>query len=73
MNFQSNVTFQEAIETVENLPEYQQEDLINIIRRRIMEHSRDLLAKSIEQAKREYSRGEVNEGTVNDLMKDLSE
>ncbi len=29
------ITFQEALDTIESLPEYQQEDLIDIIRRKI--------------------------------------
>lgn len=69
---QQTVTFQMALEVVESLPEYQQEDLIDILRRRIVEHKRELLAKNIRKAREEYSRGEVKRGSVNDLMKDLS-
>jgi hypothetical protein len=68
-----DVTFQEVLDIVESLPEYQQEDLIDIIRRRLIEQRRDKLAESIREAKEEYARGEVKKGTVDDLMKELSE
>ena len=68
----SDVTFQEALEIIETLPEYQQEDIINIIRHRIVEQRRELLAKSIREAKEEYARGEVKKGMVGDLMRELT-
>jgi len=68
-----DVTFQEVLDIVESLPEYQQEDLVDIIRRRLIEQRRDRLADSIEEARGEYARGEVKKGTVDDLMKELSE
>ncbi len=66
-------TFQEALEVIESLPEEQQESLIGIIRRRIIERRRDILAKNIQEARQEYLRGDVNRGTVDDLLKELSE
>jgi len=68
-----DVTFQEVLDIVESLPEYQQEDLVDIIRRRLIEQRRDRLADSIRQAREEYAKGEVTKGTVGDLMKELSE
>jgi hypothetical protein len=68
-----DVSFQEVLDIVESLPEYQQEDLIDIIRRRLIEQRRDRLADSIREAREEYARGEVKKGTVDDLMKELSE
>lgn len=68
-----DVTFQEVLDIVESLPEYQQEDLVDIIRRRLIEQRRDRLANSIREAKEEYARGEVKKGTVDDLMKELLE
>ena len=67
------ITFRKALDIIESLPEYQQEDLINIIRRRLIEQRRNLLADSIKEAKEEYARGEVKKGSVDDLMKELSE
>ena len=72
MSERKNVTFQEAIDMVEKLPEYQQEDLINILQRRISDRKKELLVKNIREAKEEYKRGKVKKGTVDDLMPDLS-
>jgi len=68
-----DVTFQEVLDIVESLPEYQQEDLIDIIRRRLIEQRRGGLANSLREAREEYARGEVRKGTVDDLMKELLE
>jgi len=67
------ITFQEALDVVESLSDSQQEDLINIIRRRLIEQRRNLLADRVKEAREEYARGEVKKGSVDDLMKDLSE
>ena len=73
MSGQQTTTFQEALDTIESLPEYQQEDLIDIIRHRLLDHRRELLAESIREAREEYAQGEVRRGTVDHLMRDLSE
>lgn len=65
-----NITFQEAIEIIESLPEYQQEDLIDIIRHRLTEQRRQQLASNIKEARAEYARGEIKKGTVDDLIKE---
>lgn len=70
MSYQT-VTFQEALEVVESLSEYQQENLLDIIRRRLIEHKRQSLVESIKQAREEYARGEVRKGNVADLMKEF--
>ncbi|MBF0099612.1 MAG: hypothetical protein HQK77_01760 [Desulfobacterales bacterium] len=67
------VTFQQAIEVVESLPYYQQEDLIHIVYRRLAEHKRNVIAENIKKAREEYDRGEVKRGTVEDLIKEISE
>lgn len=67
------ITFQEILDIIESLPEYQQEDLIDIIRHRLIDHKRELIAKNIREARKEYMGGKVKKGTVNDLMRELSE
>ena len=73
MSSQPTGTFQEALDIIESLPEHQQEDLINIIQRRRLERRRELLAESIREARAEYARGEVTRGTVDDLMREITE
>ena len=66
-------TFQNALDVIESLPEEQQESLIDIVHRRIIERRREILAKNIHEARQEYLRGDVKRGTVDDLLKELSE
>ncbi|MEK6656008.1 MAG: hypothetical protein AABY58_01060 [Nitrospirota bacterium] len=65
-------TFDNVIEIIESLPEEQRESLIEIVKKRIIEERRNRLAQSIKEAKEEYMRGEVGQGTVDDLMRELS-
>jgi hypothetical protein len=65
--------FQEALEMVESLPEELQEELIDTVRRRIIEQRRELLAQSVREARAEYQKGEVKRGTTDDLMRELGE
>ena len=45
-----------CLDIVKSLPEYQQEDLINIIQRRRLERRRELLAERIKEARAEYAK-----------------
>jgi hypothetical protein len=73
-NLDSNPkTFQEVLDIIESLPEYQQEDIITIIRKRLIERRREILATNIKEAREEYTKGEIKKGSVDDLMKDISE
>ena len=73
MHNQGQITFQEALDIIESLPEQQQENIINIIGKRLIEHRRDILAENIKKAREEFARGDVKKGTIDDLMRDLSE
>ncbi|MFH1741044.1 MAG: hypothetical protein ABIH23_18740 [bacterium] len=70
---QEHAAFQQALDIVESLPEYQQEDLIGIVRRRRIERRRDLLAENIKEARAEHARSQVKRGTVDDLMSEIIE
>lgn len=67
------VTFQDALEMVESLSDFQQDSLLDIIRHRLVARRQRYLAERIKEARREYSRGDVRKGSVADLMKELSE
>ncbi|HXU08770.1 MAG TPA: hypothetical protein VN743_07205 [Blastocatellia bacterium] len=66
-------TFQEALEIVESLPDHQQDNLIDIIRKRRIERRREALLENIKEAQAEYARGECRTGTVEDLMREIDE
>ena len=65
------ISIQEALEIVETLPEYQREDLIDIIRKRMIEQNMERLAKNVREARAEYKSGRVKRGTVDDFLKEL--
>ena len=68
MSSQQTATFQEALAILESLPEYQQDDLMQIMQRRRLDRRRGLLAERIKEARAEYTRGEVTRGTIDNLM-----
>jgi len=49
MSSRRKVTFQDVLDMIESLPEDQQENLIAIIRRRLIDHKRGVLAKRIKE------------------------
>ena len=73
MSSRKKVTFQDVLDMIESLPEEQQENLIAIIRRRLIEHKREVLAERINEARKEYRLGKVRRGTVENLIKEISE
>ena len=73
MSSHRKVTFQDVLNMIVSLPEEQQEDLIAIIRRRLIEHKREVLAERINEARKEYRLGKVRRGTVENLIKEISE
>ena len=72
MSSRNMITFQEALDIIESLPESQQEDLIDLIHRRLVEQRRQKIARSIKGGRKEYAKGRVKRGSVDDLMKELS-
>ena len=69
----SQVTFrlQQAIEIVEQLQVDDQLLLIDIIRRRLIQHQRAELVSEVTAAREMYQRGDVRRGDVEDLVKEL--
>lgn len=67
------VTFREALELVESLSEQERWELLDIVKRRLVEDRRTHIAQSIQQVRGELGRGEVRRGTVDDLLRELPE
>jgi hypothetical protein len=65
--------FQQVIEMIEALPPDDQALLIEIIRRRLIQHRRAELAVEIAEARDAYRQGNVHRGTVADLMEEITE
>jgi len=62
-----------ALETVDGLTLEEQEMLLEIVHRRLIEQRRSELAGEIAAAREAYRRGEIRRGTVEDLMAELAE
>jgi hypothetical protein len=65
--------FQDVLDVMDGLPVQQQEDVLRIMQKRVVEKKRRELAIAVKEARVDYGRGEVRKGTVADLMKDLVE
>jgi len=64
----SAVTFREALELVESLPDEERVALVEIVNRRLIERRRDDIAETVREARAEYARGEVRKGTADDIL-----
>ncbi len=73
MSMANVATFQEVLEIVETLPDSQQDEIVEIVRRRRLEQRRAALADRIVAAREEYACGEVKRGSVDDLLAELAE
>ena len=60
--------FQRAIESVEMLPVDDQMLLVEIIRRRLIQHRRADLVTQVAEARAAYQAGDVRRGNVEDLL-----
>ena len=67
------MTFQETLETLEALPDPQQDTLFEILHHRRRERRREELAASVVEARAEHERGETRCGSVEDLLRELTE
>ncbi len=48
MNTQHAVSFQDALDIIESFPEFQQQELIEIIHKKLIEKRRDSISENIE-------------------------
>ncbi len=73
MNHQRTVSsrFQEVIEVVESLPPDDQALLIEIVQERLVQWRRAELVKDVVESRSAYKSGDIQRGTVADLLRDL--
>jgi len=67
-----DVTFQQVLDIVEMLSPGEQVELIEIIRRRLMERQRSEMAADIREARADYRAGTVRRGTAADVVMEES-
>lgn len=68
----SAIPFGEVLEAIDKLPLEEQEMLIDVLRRRIIERRREELAKDIQEAQQEFQAGQCRPIIPTDLLKEIS-
>ncbi|MCP3963318.1 MAG: hypothetical protein GY719_36230 [bacterium] len=68
---QAVLPFREVLEAVDALPLAEQEELMGVVRRRIIERRRVALAGEIAEAEAEYDAGNCEEKTPDELMQEI--
>jgi hypothetical protein len=67
----TRLTFDELLDTIDQLPIDQQETLVEVIQRRLIDLRRQEIAKHAAEARQLYLTGKLPHGTVEDLMADM--
>ncbi len=67
------VSVKDALELNETLSNDERWTPIDIVKRRLLEARRDDIAENISVAREEFTRGEVRNGFVDDLLRELHE
>ena len=65
---QNTTAFVELLDAADRLSLDEQETLVEILQRRMVEHRREELAKEIQEAEREYQAGRCRPVTPEELM-----
>ncbi|HXU47249.1 MAG TPA: hypothetical protein VN783_17110 [Thermoanaerobaculia bacterium] len=63
--------FAELLDAVDELPLGDQVELVEIVRRRLIERRRDELAKEVEEARSEYREGRCVPRTAEEILRDV--
>jgi hypothetical protein len=69
----ATVTVDEALDAVERLPDEQQADLVDVVRRRLALRCRERILADIREAEAEHAAGRSREGTVKEIMREIAE
>lgn len=68
---EGTVRFDDVLDAADQLSLDEQETLIDILRRRMIERRRAVLAKEIEEADKEFQDGKCKTVTPSELMKEI--
>lgn len=64
--------FNQILEAIDCLSAEEQEDLIQIVKKRQIERRREEIAANVAQARKEYQQDEVFRGQVDDVIAELN-
>lgn len=62
-------TYGQVVDSIEALPEEQQESLLELIQRRLAERRREALAASVQEARKEFKTGKIRPATPAEIMR----
>jgi sirohydrochlorin ferrochelatase len=66
-------TFDQVLDAIEHLPEDQQADIIDVVRRRLAERGRRRVIADVKAARLEHAAGKSREASVDEIMKEIEE
>lgn len=66
-------SFNQVLESIESLSIEDQEALVDLVKRRLIERKRATIAENIAEAKEAYRAGQVFRGTVDDVIAELND
>ena len=64
-------TFDEVLDAVEHLPEEQQADLVDVVRRRLAERGRQRIIADAREARAEHAGGKTRATSIEDLVREI--
>lgn len=67
------MTFSDVIEAIDELSHDEQEELIDVVRRRLAEARRRRLAAEVEEARKEFASGQCRTVTPRELVREIRE
>jgi hypothetical protein len=64
-------SFDEVLDAIEHLPDEQQADLVDVVRRRLAEKGRQRIISDAREARTEHAAGQTRAMSVEDLMREI--
>ena len=62
-------TYGQVVDSIEALPDEQQESLLDLMQRRLVERRRQALARSVQEARKEFKSGKCRPATPAEIMR----
>ena len=67
----NTITFDEVLEAIEHLPERQQAELVDVVRRRLAERGRQRIIADAREARAEHAAGKTKAKSVDEIMREI--
>jgi hypothetical protein len=64
-------TFDQVLDAIQHLPEEQQVDLVDVVRRRLAERGRQRIIADAREARAEHAAGKTRATSIEDLMREI--